>query len=138
MQFSFALAAILAIASAQSVDEINADVPEPQPEPSLAEKLFERNEAGQFQLVWPQQPAISVTDADDAAIKAWFDGKVAESTALDMEFYQAFKDYESAVSQPYNDFITQVEDLTVRGMQMDAKTDQEIFEWVAKNTFVDG
>ena len=79
-----------------------------------------------------------MTDADDAAIKAWFDGKVAESTALDMEFYQAFKDYESAVSQPYNDFITQVEDLTVRGMQMDAKTDQEIFEWVAKNTFVDG
>ena len=110
----------------------------PEPEPTLAEKLFEKNEAGQFQLVWPQKPAISVTDADDAAIQAWFEGKMAEATAHDMEFVQAYKDYESAVSQPYNDFLTQVEDLTVRGVQMDAKTDQEIVEWMAKNTFVDG
>ena len=98
MKYSFALAAIVAIASAQDmaadaavVEEMNADVPEPQP--TLAEKLFERNEAGQFQLVWPKQPAISVTDADDAAIQAWFEGKMAESTELDMEFLQAYKDY---------------------------------------------
>jgi len=111
MKYSFTLAAIVAIASAQDmaadaavVEEMNADVPEPQP--SLAEKLFEKNEAGQFQLVWPEHPAISVTDADDAAIQAWFEGKMAESTALDMEFLQAWKDYESVVSQPYNDFLT--------------------------------
>ena len=79
-----------------------------------------------------------MTDADDAAIKAWFEDKMAEATAHDMEFVQAYENYESAVSQPYNDFLTKVEDLTVRGLQMDAKTDQEIVEWMAKNTFVDG
>ena len=98
MKYSFALAAIVAIASAQS--EVPADVTTaetseyvPEPEPTLAEKLFEKNEAGQFQLVWPKQPAISLTDADDAAVMEWFESKWAESTALDMEFVQAFKDY---------------------------------------------
>ena len=98
MKYSFALAAIVAIASAQSeapVDAATAEVNEyvPEPEPSLAEKLFELNEDGQFQLVWPKQPAITVTDADDQAIMAWFEGKMAESTELDMEFLQAYKDY---------------------------------------------
>ena len=54
----------------------------------------------------PVGPAISFTDADDAAIKAWFDGKMADATALDMEFLEAWKTYESAVQQPYNDFLT--------------------------------
>jgi len=140
MKYSFALAAIVAIASAQSEAPADAATAEyvPEPEPSLAEKLFELNEDGQFQLVWPKQPAISVTDADDEAVKAWFEGKMAEATALDMEFLQAYKDYLSVISQPYNDFLTQVEDLTVRGMQMGAKNDQEIVEWITKNTFVDG
>ena len=99
MKYSFALAAIVAIASAQDMVVEAADVPAvPEPQPSLAEKLFEKNEAGQFQLVWPEHPAITVTDADDAAVQAWFEGKMADATALDMEFLQAWKDYESVVS----------------------------------------
>ena len=100
MKYSFTLAAIVAIASAQVTDfcEFVPNDPScnpvvPKPEPTLAEKLFEKNEDGQFQLVWPKQPAISVTDADDQAVMAWFEGKMAESTALDMEFVQAYKDY---------------------------------------------
>ena len=125
MKYSFALAAIVAIASAQEpVSDFCEFVPNdpscpgyvPPPEPTLAEKLFELNEDGQFQLVWPKNPAITFTDADDAAIKAWFDGKMDEATALDMEFLEAYKDYESAVHAPYNDFLTEVEDLTVRGI----------------------
>jgi len=108
------------------------------PEPSMIEKLFERNEAGQFQLVYPESPAISFTDADDAAIGAYFERKMAEATALDMEFLEAYRSYESAIHQPWNDFLTKAEELTVRGIEMDAKTDQEIVTWVASNTFVDG
>jgi hypothetical protein len=44
----------------------------PEPEPTLAEKLFELNDEGQFELVWPNNPTISVTDADDAAIAEWW------------------------------------------------------------------
>jgi hypothetical protein len=141
MKYSFALADIVAIASAQEAAEdwtTSETVVEPVPEPSAVEKLFELNEAGQFQLVHPKSPAISFTDADDAAIQAYFEGKMAESTALDMEFLDAWKNYESVVSQPWNDFLTKVEDLTVRGMQMGAKNDQEIITWMAQNTFVDG
>ena len=118
--YSFALAAIVAIASAQdaavSADTAYYNETVPEPEPTLAEKLFELNEDGQFQLVWPKNPAITFTDADDAAIKAWFEGKMDEATALDMEFLEAYKTYESAVHAPYNDFLTEVEDLTVRGI----------------------
>ena len=121
MKYSFTISAILAITTYAQSTETETET----------EKLFEKNEDGQFQLVWPKQPAISVTDADDQAVMAWFEGKMAESTALDMEFVQAYKDYQSAISQPYNDFLTQVEDLTVRGMQMGAKNDQEIFTWIA-------
>ena len=142
MKYSFALAAIVAIASAQDAAAMNGTASfnetYPEPEPSFIEKLFERNEAGQFQLVHPESPAISFTDADDAAIKAYFEGKMADATALDMEFLEAYKSYESAVQQPYNDFLTKVEEITVRGIEMDAKTDQEIVTWVASNTFVDG
>merc|ERR1712156_1372176 len=66
MKYSFALAAIVAIASAQSEAqapsmEFCEFVPDdpacnpvvPKPEPTLAEKLFEKNEDGQFQLAWP-------------------------------------------------------------------------------------
>ena len=98
MKYSFALAAIVAIASAQSeapADAATAEINEyvPEPEPSLAEKLFELNEDGQFQLVWPKKPTITVTDADDQAIMAYLEGKLAESNALDMEYLQALKDY---------------------------------------------
>ena len=117
MKYSFALAAIVAVTSAQDA-AVSADTGYyiPEPEPTLAEKLFELNEDGQFQLVWPNNPAITFTDADDAAIKAWFEGKMVEATALDIEFLEAYKDYESAVHAPYNDFLTEVEDLTVRGI----------------------
>ena len=140
MKYSFALAAIVAIASAQEAAEdwTSETVVEPVPEPSAVEKLFELNEAGQFQLVHPKSPAISFTDADDAAIQAYFEGKMAEATELDMEFLDAWKNYESAVHQPWDDFLTKVEDLTVRGMDMGAKNDQEIITWMAQNTFVDG
>ena len=142
MKYSFALAAIVAIASAQEAmpanDTASFNETYPEPEPSMIEKLFELNEAGQFQLVYPESPAISFTDADDAAIGAYFEGKMAEATELDMEFLEAYRSYESAVHQPWNDFLTKVEDLTVRGMQMGAKNDQEIVTWVANNTFVDG
>ena len=77
-----------------------------EPEPTLAEKLFELNDQGQFQLVWPKNPAITFTDADDAAVMEWWSAKNAEATALDQEFINAYKHYESAVSQPYNDFLT--------------------------------
>ena len=95
MKYSFALAAIVAIASAQSEAPADAATAEyvPEPEPSLAEKLFELNEDGQFQLVWPKKPTITVTDADDQAIMAYLEGKLAESNALDMEYLQALKDY---------------------------------------------
>ena len=109
MKYSFALAAIVAIASAQEVGMYNYEAYNetiPEPEPTLAEKLFELNEEGQFQLVWPKHPAVSFTDADDAAVMEWWAAKNAEATALDQEFIDAYKNYESVVSQPYNDFLT--------------------------------
>ena len=146
MKYSFALAAIVAIASAQEAADVAAQdwtpetviEPAPVPEPSAIEKLFELNEAGQFQLVHPKNPRISFTDADDAKIKKYFEGKMADATALDMEFLEAWNNYESAVHQPWDDFLTKVEELTVRGIEMDAKTDQEVVTWVTQNTFVDG
>ena len=131
MKYSFALAAIVAIAAAQEMatdtyytgyieepviydmtnpmydyETYNETVTIPEPEPPLAEKLFELNEEGQFQLVWPKHPAVSFTDADDAAVMEWWAGKNAEATALDQEFIDAYKNYESVVSAPYNDFLT--------------------------------
>ena len=91
---------------APQIDAASFNETIPEPEPSMIEKLFEINDAGQFQLVYPESPAISFTDADDAAIQAYFEGKMAEATELDMEFLEAYKTYMSAVQQPYDDFIT--------------------------------
>ena len=75
-------------------------------EPTLAEKLFEKNEDGNFQLVFPENPAITFTDADDAAMMEWWEGRMGEYEALDREFIDAWKNYESAVAQPWDDFLT--------------------------------
>ena len=34
--------------------------------------------------------------------------------------------------------MTAAEEYTVRGAELDAKTDQEVFTWIAENTFIDG
>ena len=73
MKYSFALSALVAVAAAQSESPATYyNETEAVPQPSTAEKIFEKNADGQFQLVWPESPAISFTDADDAAIMEWW------------------------------------------------------------------
>ena len=73
MKYSFALSALVAVVASQTeYDTAYYNETVSAPEPTMVEKLFEKNEEGQFQLVWPESPAISFTDADDAEIMDWW------------------------------------------------------------------
>ena len=42
------------------------------------------------------------------------------------------------MAQPKDEFLTEVEELTVRGIKLDYKTKEEILTWMASNTFING
>ena len=36
-----------------------------------------------------------------------------------------------SIAEPWNEFVTAAEEYTVRGSELDAKTDQEVLTWIA-------
>lgn len=44
----------------------------------------------------------------------------------------------NAITEPWNDFVTRAEELSIEDAKIDAQTEEEIIRFVADNTFVDG
>ena len=89
-------------------------------------------------MVKPENPTISFTDVDDSKAKEWMDEKMEETESWEQEWADVWSHYMNSISEPWNQFVTAAEEYTVRGAELDAKTDQEVFTWIAENTFIDG
>lgn len=75
-------------------------------------KVFEQNDAGQWQLKRPDLPEITFSDVDEEAIRAWVESKETEAELQDQKWADAWLAYEAAVVAPWNAFLDQAEQLT--------------------------
>ena len=83
-------------------------------------------------------PRISFNDVDEQEIRVWVAGKEVEASEHNQQWVEAWRSYEQAVAQPWDDFVTRAEELTVSGAKMDMQTKEEVISFIAENTFVDG
>jgi len=61
-----------------------------------------------------------------------------ESTAQGQKWTDAWMTYEEAIAQPWNDFVSRAEQLSVEDAELDMQTDEEIIRFISDNTYVDG
>ena len=61
-----------------------------------------------------------------------------ESTEQGKKWNDAWMTYEEAIAQPWNDFVTRAEQLSVEDAELDMQTDEEIIRFISDNTYVDG
>ena len=57
---------------------------------------------------------------------------------MDAKWMDAWESYESAISAPWNDFVSSAESLAKEGKSLDMQTSEDVINFVAKNTYVDG
>ena len=65
-------------------------VEEPTAEDCPFLKVFERNDAGQWQFRQPDLPKISFADVDKEAIRAWVESKETEAELQDQKWVSAW------------------------------------------------
>lgn len=134
MKYAFAASMIAALAAAQ--DATNST--DTQAQPSI-EDLFELNDEGRYELELPELdlPEISFNDASDTA-DAWKASTADAYAAIDQQWVDAWKSYEAAITKPWNDFVTEAERIQRRQDQLDIQTTEDVVNFIANNTFVDG
>jgi hypothetical protein len=64
--------------------------------------------------------------------------KEAAYKEMDQKWMDAWGTYQQAIAQPWNDFLTTSEELEREGSQLDVQTTEEVVNFVADNTYVDG
>jgi len=103
-----------------------------------ANELFEQNEQGQWALVVPDIPTLSFTDVDEATIEQWAENKEAAYEAIGEKWGEAWSSYVDAIANPWNEFLDQAKSLDGEQDQLDIQTMDEMFTFIADNTFIDG
>ena len=106
-------------------------------------KVFERNDAGQWQVKAEHMPLsdlpqISFTDVDCQALQDWVADQEAEMQLQDEKWAEAWTTYQDAITQPWNDFLALAGDLSHKFVSEGMKTDAEVVQFISENTFVDG
>ena len=132
MKFSFATSMIAVLAAAQAP----ANDTTTEPEWSW-EDMFELTDDGRYALKQPHLPEISFTD-NSAEVEAWKAETGSAYHAIDQQWADAWRAYEAAIQQPWNDFLTQAETISRANDQLDIQTTQDVVNFVADSTFVDG
>ena len=134
MKYAFAASMIAALAAAQAATNST----DTQAQPSI-EDLFELNDEGRYELDLPELdlPEISFNDAS-ATADAWKASTADAYAAIDQQWVDAWKSYEAAITQPWNDFVTEAERIQRERDQLDIQTTEDVVNFIANNTFVDG
>lgn len=99
---------------------------------------IEQNEDGKWELMVPDVPSIEWSQVDMAEIEAWVNDKEDLEAEWNAEWVSAWMAYESAIQQPWNEFVSQAEKQISTGVVYDAETEAEVIAFVADNTFVNG
>ena len=69
------------------------------------------NENGQRQFDFPSVPVISWSEVNEDDIMAWASGVESEYNSMNEQWAEAWQSYQDAIAQPWNDFLTKVEEL---------------------------
>ena len=130
MKYAFAASMIAALAAAQAATN-STDI--------SVEDLFELNDEGRYELQLPELdlPEISFVDTGDRA-DVWKQDTRAAYEAIDQQWVDAWKSYEAAITEPWNNFVTEAERIQRSRDQLDIQTTEDVVNFIANNTFVDG
>ena len=130
MKYAFAASMIAALAAAQAPTN-STDI--------SVEDLFELNDEGRYELQLPELdlPEISFVDTGDRA-DVWKQDTRAAYEAIDQQWVDAWKSYEAAITEPWNNFVTEAERIQRSRDQLDIQTTEDVVNFIANNTFVDG
>ena len=130
MKYTFAASMIAALAAAQAPTN-STDI--------SVEDLFELNDEGRYELQLPELdlPEISFVDTGDRA-DVWKQDTRAAYEAIDQQWVDAWKSYEAAITEPWNNFVTEAERIQRSRDQLDIQTTEDVVNFIANNTFVDG
>ena len=116
-------------------------VEEPTAEDCRFLRVFEQNDAGQWQRknkLLPNLPTISYSDVDPEAFRTWVESKKAENELQDQKWVDAIEAYVDAIEEPWHAFLDQAEQLSDENFKMGMQNSEEVISYIADNTFVDG
>jgi hypothetical protein len=138
MKFSFATSMIAVLAAAQApANDTSTEEYAGTTNNWSVEDMFELTNDGRYALKQPHLPEISFTD-NSAEVEAWKAETGSAYHAIDQQWADAWKAYEAAIQQPWNDFLTQAETIQRSNDQLDIQTTEDVVNFVADATFVDG
>ena len=113
MKANFIVSLIMASALAEAEDLATSVEPTAEDCPFL--RVFDKNEAGRWEVsrdLMPDLPQLTFSDVDGAAVHDWLASKEESKELQDAKWVEAWQTYMDAVTKPWNDFLTQAETLS--------------------------
>lgn len=68
----------------------------------------------------------------------WIESKREDTETRKKNWGVAWKNYQDTVAQPWNDFLKKSEDLSIKDTLTGLETQEEVINYVANNTFIQG